>query len=61
MAEKQSYNSTLTKIGEMLENKRKALGEAYKTRAKFIEIRSSELFSGNPWISERHLTKQCFR
>ena len=40
----------------MLKEKRRGLGNEYKTREKFIELRSTELFDNNDWISPRHLT-----
>lgn len=55
MAERQKYDEKLVKIGELLYKKRKALGEPYKTRERFIELRADELFDGETWISTRHL------
>lgn len=55
MAERKKYDPGLVKVGELISNKRKALGDAYKTREGFIEQRSEELFGGDPWISLRHL------
>ena len=55
MAERQNYNHGLVKVGELLTQKRKALGSAYQTREGFISRRSDELFSGEAWISSRHL------
>lgn len=56
MAERQNYDQGLINVGELLMQKRKALGSAYQTREGFINRRSDELFSGKAWISLRHLT-----
>lgn len=55
MAERKIYDPGLVCVGELLSTKRKALGPLYKTRERFIEIRSNELFGGKDWISPRHL------
>lgn len=55
MAERQKYDEKLVMIGELLSRKRKALGEQYKTREQFIDLRAEELFGGEAWISSRHL------
>ena len=55
MSSRKEYDPGLVKIGELLVKKRKALGEAYKSRESFIERRSDEIFNGNTWISPRHL------
>ena len=55
MAERKNFNAGLVRIGNLLTAKRKALGPLYKTREKFIELRSIELFGGRDWISPRHL------
>lgn len=55
MSEKKTFDPALVEIGKLLANKRKALGSEYKTREKFIDLRSNELFGGNEWISPRHL------
>lgn len=55
MSEKKTFDPALVEIGILLTNKRKALGHEYKTREKFIDLRSNELFGGNDWISPRHL------
>jgi len=55
MAERKSESKTLIEIGKLLENKRKALGSQYKSREKFIEKRSEELFGSEDWISLRYL------
>lgn len=55
MSERKMENAKLTKIGKLLESKRKALGKPYKTREQFIEKRSDELFGSEEWISLRHL------
>lgn len=56
MAERKNYDQGLVKVGELLSQKRKTLGAAYQTRECFIARRSDELFSGEAWISLRHLT-----
>jgi len=55
MTEKNTYDEKLVKIGNLLVEKRKALGKRYNSREKFIEKRSDELFAGKAWISCRHL------
>ena len=55
MAEKKEYSQALVRVGELLSGKRKGLGEQYKNRENFIDLRSEELFGGEPWISPRHL------
>lgn len=55
MSERKKYDPGLVKVGEILKEKRRALGNEYKTREKFIELRSTELFNNNDWISPRHL------
>lgn len=55
MAERKHFDPGLVKVGELIAKKRKALGYAYKSRERFIESRSDELFGGQPWISPRHL------
>ena len=55
MAERKQFDPGLKKVGELLQEKRKALGKDYSSRAQFIARRSSELFGDNEWISERHL------
>ena len=55
MAEKRGYNQKLVEIGQMLSEKRKALGREYKNREIFIDLRSEEIFGGQNWISPRHL------
>ena len=56
MAERKSYDQGLINIGQLLQEKRKALGPRYSTRERFINIRSDELFNSNDWISLRHLS-----
>lgn len=55
MAEKARQSEALIKIGKLFEQKRKALGEQYKSREQFIYNRSDELFGSKDWISLRHL------
>ena len=56
MAERKKYDPGLVKIGQLLTEKRKALGIEYSTREQFISLRSLELFGGEDWISQRHLS-----
>lgn len=55
MSERKQYDEKLVKIGEMLSQKRKALGPQYQNRENFVYLRSVELFGGEQWISPRHL------
>lgn len=55
MAERKTENKILIEIGRLIESKRKALGKQYKSREKFIEKRSDELFGSEEWISLRYL------
>lgn len=55
MAERVTRSEVLIKIGELIEQKRKALGKQYKSREQFICNRSDELFGSEDWISLRHL------
>ena len=55
MAERKEESKALIKIGQLIESKRKALGKQYKSREKFIEKRSDELFGSEDWISLRYL------
>lgn len=55
MAERKKNDPALVKVGELITEKRKALGDAYKSRESFISLRSDELFGGETWISSRHL------
>ena len=50
MAERTTENGVLIEIGKLFESKRKALGRQYKSREKFIEKRSMELFDSEDWI-----------
>lgn len=56
MAERKNYNQKLQKIGQLLMEKRIALGKDYSSREKFIILRSDELFNGVDFISLRHLS-----
>ena len=56
MAERKNYDPGLIKVGELLTEKRKSLGIEYTTRERFISLRSIELFGGEDWISQRHLS-----
>ena len=55
MAERIKQSEALTNIGILFEQKRKALGKQYKSRERFINNRSDELFGSEDWISLRHL------
>ena len=55
MAERKTLDPGLQQVGELLKEKRKALGTDYNSREKFIDRRSNELFGGKEWISPRHL------
>lgn len=55
MAERDGYDGKLVKIGNLLREKRIALGKRYSSREKFIAERSLELYEEEPWISCRHL------
>ena len=55
MSEIKTYNRKLKKIGEMLKSKRLELGESYKNREEFIDLRKMELFGDQDWMSPRHL------
>ncbi len=55
MAERRKYDPGLKKVGDLLKDKRKALGLDYSSREQFIDRRSQELFGGKEWISPRHL------
>ena len=55
MAERKNYDENLVNVGKMLTDKRKSLGERYRSREKFIALRSNELFGPEDWISLRHL------
>ena len=55
MAERTTESGVLIEIGKLFESKRKALGRQYKSREKFIEKRSIELFNSEDWISLRYL------
>lgn len=53
--ERKKYDDKLVRVGRLIREKRKALGEQYRNREEFIEMRSDELFGGEAWISPRHL------
>ena len=55
MAERREFDPGLQKVGDLIREKRKALGHDYRSREKFIDRRSDELFGGKEWISPRHL------
>lgn len=55
MSERNTESKALKQIGNLFEQKRKALGKQYKSREQFIYNRSDELFDSEAWISLRHL------
>ena len=55
MSERKEYDPKLVKVGNLLKQKRIGLGQEYRSREKFLENRSDELFAGVPWMSERYL------
>ena len=55
MSERKMESQVLIESGKLIESKRKALGKRYKSREKFIENRSNELFGSEDWISLRYL------
>lgn len=55
MSERKKYDTGSVKVEKMLKEKRRGLGNKYKTREKFIELRNSELFDNSDWLSPRHL------
>lgn len=55
VAERQKHSEALFKVGQLLENKRRALGHQYISRQAFIDDRSVKLFGCEEWISLRHL------
>lgn len=56
MDERRKFDPGLQKVGDLIRKKRKALGHDYRSREKFIDRRSDELFGGKEWISLRHLS-----
>lgn len=55
MPERREYSKKLVAIGELLRTKRLNLGNQYKNREAFIDLRSREIFGDETWISLRHL------
>lgn len=55
MSERKNIDKGLIAVGNLLMDKRKALGKQYSSREKFITLRAEEYFDNNPWISMRHL------
>ncbi|MBR7069971.1 MAG: helix-turn-helix transcriptional regulator [Oxalobacter sp.] len=56
MAEKKLSDPGLLAVGNLIKDKRVSLGESCKSREKFIDSRSLDLFNGSEWISIRHLS-----
>ena len=57
MVERKRYDPGLVRVGELITQKRKALGDPYNTREKFIAQTSKDIFGGKEWMSVRHLAK----
>lgn len=55
MSEKSFKDQRLIAVGNLLKNKRLALGAPFKSREFFIEDRSENLFQNEEWISQRYL------
>lgn len=56
MSEKKNYDKGLNAVGNLIREKRVNLGSQYRTREKFVELRSEEIFNSEPWISARYLS-----
>ncbi len=55
MSERKKKDDWIQKTGQMLRNKRMALGKEFKSREFFVEDRSEKLFDYDDWISSRYL------
>lgn len=55
MVERKRYDPGLVRVGELITQKRRALGYPYNTREKFIAQTSKDIFGGKEWMSVRHL------
>ena len=55
MVERKRYDPGLVRVGELITQKRKALGDPYNTRDKFIAQTSKAIFGGKERVSVRHL------
>lgn len=55
MSERKKKDDWIQKTGQMLRDKRMALGKEFKSRDFFVEDRSEKLFNYDDWISSRYL------
>ncbi len=55
MSEKREKDARLVKVGQLIREKRRALGPQFKSREFFVEDRSEHLFHYEDWISTRYL------
>ena len=55
MSERKKKDDWIQKTGQMLRDKRMALGKEFKSREFFVEDRSEKLFDYDDWISSRYL------
>jgi len=55
MSERKKKDDWIQKTGQMLRDKRMALGKEFKSREFFVEDRSEKLFNYDNWISSRYL------
>jgi transcriptional regulator with XRE-family HTH domain len=55
MSERKKKDDWIQKTGQMLRDKRMALGKEFKSREFFVEDRSEKLFNYDDWISSRYL------
>lgn len=55
MSERKKKDDWIQKTGQMLHDKRMALGKEFKSREFFVEDRSEKLFDYDDWISSRYL------
>ena len=55
MSERKKKDDWIQKTGQMLRDKRMALGKEFKHREFFVEDRSEKLFNYDDWISSRYL------
>lgn len=56
MSEKILKDLRLVKLGQLIREKRYALGPQFESRNFFVEDRSENLFNYEDWISVRYLT-----
>lgn len=55
MSERKKKDDWIQKTGQMLRDKRMAMGKEFKSREFFVEDRSEKLFNYDDWISSRYL------